>query len=69
MKDGRTHLALKVEHAVDLESGAVVAVNLAPGDAGDTSTVGSTVCEAGEQITTVASVTPSEGVNPDYDLS
>src|SRR5579862_8451747 len=65
MKDGRTHLAHKVEHAVDLESGAVVAVNLAPGDAGDTSTVGSTVCEAGEQITTVASATPSGGVNPE----
>jgi len=65
MKDGRTHPAHKVEHAVDLESGAVVAVTLAPGDAGDTSTVGSTVCEAGEQITTVASATPSEGVNPE----
>jgi transposase len=65
MKDGRTHLAHKVEHAVDLESGAVVAVNLAPGDAGDTATVGDTVCEAGEQITTVASDTASESVNPE----
>lgn len=65
MKDGRTHLAHKVEHAVDLTSGAVVAVNLAPGDAGDTATVGETVCEAGEQITTVASATQSESVNPE----
>jgi transposase len=65
MKDGRTHLAHKVEHAVDLESGAVVAVNLAPGDAGDTATVGTTMCEAGEQITTVASVTASASVNPE----
>ena len=64
MKDGRTHLAHKVEHAVNLESGAVVAVNLAPGDAGDTATVGATMCEAGEQITTVASVTASDRVNP-----
>ena len=29
MKDGRTHLAHKAEHAVDLETGAVVAVTLA----------------------------------------
>ncbi len=29
MKDGRTHLAYKAEHAVDLESGAVVAVTIA----------------------------------------
>jgi len=28
MKDGRTHLAHKAEHAVDLDSGAVVAVTL-----------------------------------------
>jgi hypothetical protein len=28
MKDGRTHLAYKAEHAVDLESGALLAVTL-----------------------------------------
>ena len=26
MKDGRTHLAHKAEHAVDMETGAIVAV-------------------------------------------
>jgi len=61
----RTHLAHKVEHAVDFESGAVVAVNLAAGDAGDTKTVGLTVAEAGEQIATVAGEPKSEGVNPE----
>jgi len=65
MKDGRTHLAHKVEHAVDFQSGAVVAVNLAAGDAGDTKTVGSTVAEAGEQIATVAGEAKTEGVNPE----
>ena len=35
MKDGRTHLAHKVEHAVDLETGALVAV-LHGADVGDT---------------------------------
>jgi len=35
MKDGRPHLAHKVEHAVDFSSGAVVAVTLQAADAGD----------------------------------
>src|ERR1700693_3888098 len=39
MKDGRTHLAHKAEHAVDLSSGALVAVTLQPGSEGDTSTM------------------------------
>src|SRR5437763_10118173 len=39
MKDGRTHLAHKAEHAVDLETGAVLAVTLQPATAGDTNTV------------------------------
>src|ERR1700680_3657645 len=65
MKDGRTHLAHKVEQAVDFSSGAVVAVNLGPADAGDTRTVGETVCEAGVQIATVAGGAKSGGVNPE----
>ena len=39
MKDGQTHLAYKAEHAVDLSSGAVVAVTLQPADAGDPTTL------------------------------
>lgn len=46
MKDGRTHLAHKAEQAVDLETGAIVAVTLQPADAGDTSTIGKTLTEA-----------------------
>jgi transposase len=46
MKDGRTHLAHKAEHAVDLESGAVVAITLQPADLGDTTTVHATLKEA-----------------------
>jgi transposase len=65
MKDGRTHLAHKVEHAVDFSSGAVVAVTLQPADAGDTATGGETVCEAGEQIATVAGEERGEAVNPE----
>ena len=43
MKDGRTHLAHKAEHAVDVDTGAVVAVTLHPADAGDTTTVTATL--------------------------
>ena len=35
MKDGRTHLAHKSEHAVDLDTGAIVAVTLQPANRGD----------------------------------
>ena len=34
MKDGTTHLAYKPEHAVDLDTGAVVAAELPPGRRG-----------------------------------
>ena len=50
MKDGRTHLAHKVEHAVDLETGAVVAVTVQGADRGDTTTVKETFLEAAEQL-------------------
>jgi transposase len=54
MKDGRTHLAHKAEHAVDLDTGAIVAVNLAGADQGDTTTLYGTVTEAAVQLNTVA---------------
>jgi transposase len=53
MKDGRTHLAHKAEHAVDMETGAIVAVTLHGADEGDTETIQETVAEAGERITSV----------------
>jgi transposase len=46
MKDGRTHLAHKAEHAVDLSSGALLAITLEPGSEGDTTTVHKTLAEA-----------------------
>jgi transposase len=50
MKDGRTHLAHKAEHAVDLETGAIVAVTVQPADRGDTTSIGETLCEAMENL-------------------
>jgi transposase len=50
MKDGRTHLAHKAEHAVDLDTGAVLAVTLQGADQGDTTTLDETLCEAGMAV-------------------
>ena len=53
MKDGRTHLAHKAEHAVDLETGAVVGVTVQDADAGDTTTMVETLITAAEQVEAV----------------
>jgi transposase len=43
LKDGRTHLAYKPEHAVDLDTGIIVAAVLHPADQGDTTTIAGTL--------------------------
>ena len=43
MKDGSTHLAHKAEHAVDMASGALLAVNVCDAVVGDTQTIVDTV--------------------------
>lgn len=53
MKDGRTHLAYKAEHAVDLETGAIVGVTVQDADAGDVTTSMETLTEAAEQVDAV----------------
>ena len=50
MKDGRTHLAHKAEHATDLDSGAIVGVTLQPADRGDTTSLDETLTEAVESL-------------------
>ncbi len=52
-KDGRTHRAHKAEPAVDLETGAVVAVTVQGADQGDITTVKETFVEAAEQVEAV----------------
>lgn len=54
MKDGRTHLAHKAEHAVDMETGAVAAVTLQCADEGDTTTVHETIKSARQNLGTAA---------------
>ena len=53
MKDGRTHLAHKAEQAVDLDTGAVVAVTVQDADEGDVATSRATLITAAEHIETV----------------
>ena len=53
MKDGRTHLAHTAEHAVDLETGAIVGVTVQDADAGDTTTMVDTMIEAADQVAAV----------------
>jgi transposase len=43
MKDGRTHLAHKAEHAVDMDTQAIVGVTLQEADRGDTTSLADTV--------------------------
>jgi len=50
MKDGRTHLAHKAEHAVDLDTGALIAVTLQGAEEGDTTTIVETAIAAAEQV-------------------
>jgi len=59
LKDGRTALAYKAENAVDMETGAIVAVTTHGGAAADTATVEMTVLEAAVEVAgLIAEVTP-----------
>jgi transposase len=46
MKDGRTHLAYKAEHVVDLKSDLVLAAEISPADQADTATLGDSLVAA-----------------------
>ena len=53
LQDGRTQLAHKAEHAVDLDTGAVVGVTVQDADTGDAETSQATLTTAAENIETV----------------
>src|SRR5271166_5270061 len=68
LKDGRTALAFKAENAVDMETGAIVAVTTHGGTAADTATVETTVIEAGVAVAGLVAEATPEGnheVHPD----
>jgi transposase len=53
MKDGRTHLAHKAEHVTDLETSAIVAVTLRPGDEGDSQSLPESLAQAAQTLEAV----------------
>jgi transposase len=55
LKDGRTRLAYKPEHAVDLDTGAVVAAEIHPADRGDTATLDGTLKAAARGLAAAGS--------------
>ncbi len=60
LKDGRTHLAYKPEHALDLDTGAVIAAELHEADQGDTTTLPGTLAAAAEHLAAVDAAPTSE---------
>jgi transposase len=60
LKDGRTHLAYKPEHAVDLETGAIVAAKIHAADRGDTATLPETLKVAEANLATVEAAPTAE---------
>ena len=61
LKDGRTHLAYKPEHAVDLDTEAIVAAEIHLADRGDTTTLPATLEAAATNLAAVdAAPTPED---------
>jgi len=61
LKDGRTRLAYKPEHAVDLDTGAIVAAAIHAADQGDTATLPETLATAEANLAAVgAAPTPED---------
>jgi transposase len=58
MKDGTTHLAYKPEHAVDLDTGVIVAAPIQAADEGDTTTLEPTLAEVQKNLSAVG-LTPT----------
>ncbi len=61
LKDGRTALAYKAENAVDMETGAIVAVTTHGGASADTATIEETVIEAGIAVAELPGEKTPEG--------
>jgi hypothetical protein len=60
MKDGTTHRAYKPEHAIDLDTGAVIAAEMHPADEGDTTTLTGTLDAARRNLTRVGAPPSSD---------
>ena len=61
MKDGSTHFAYKAEQAVDLDTGAIVAITTHGGAAGDTTSVEETLPAAGVAVAQQIAIPTAQG--------
>jgi len=61
MKDGTTHMAHKAEHAVDMDTQAVVAVTVQGADRGDTSTIYQTLAQGAENLMELRDASDAQG--------
>jgi transposase len=50
MKDGRTHLAYKAEHVVDLDTELILAAEVYPANAADVDTIGPSISQAQDNV-------------------
>src|SRR5688572_22139633 len=60
LKDGRTHLAYKPEHAVDLDTGAIVAAEIHAADQGDTASLPGTLKVAEANLAAIEAAPTAE---------
>jgi transposase len=65
MKDGRTHLAYKAEHVVDLKSDVILAAEIYPADQADAQTLVDSVMEAVQNVKQAGAETEIEEVVAD----
>ena len=68
LKDGRTHMACKPEHVVDLESGAIVTAVVHAADQGDTTTISSTLEDAQAKLCAVKDRQDVSTIDEPFDL-
>ena len=68
LKDGRTHMAYKPGHVVDLESGAVVSAVIHPADQGDAPTLATTLDDAQAKLCAIREKEEASGIDEPFDL-
>ncbi|MGI6656553.1 MAG: transposase [Desulfobulbus sp.] len=68
LKDGRTHMAYKPEHVVDLESGAIVSAVIHPADQGDRATITTTLEDAQAKLCAIREKEDAPGIDDPFDL-
>ena len=68
LKDGRTHMAYRPEHVVDLESGTVVSAVIHPADRGDTTTLATTLDDARAKLCAVRDKEGAPGIDEPFAL-